>query len=118
MPDKHLVLASGSAARARILQDAGLIFDVVRPTVDEGKVKARLRKEGHPPRKQAERLAEAKAMSVSLTKAGFVIGADQMLACEGVAFDKPANRAEAKAQLRALRGKPHELLTAGVVAQG
>ncbi len=118
MPDEKLILASGSASRAQILRNAGLIFDVVKPTVDEERVKARLRAEGHPPLNQVDSLAEVKAMSVSLTRPGLVIGADQMLACEGQAFDKPSGRAEAKAQLQALRGKEHELMTAVVVTRG
>jgi septum formation protein len=43
-----------------------------------------------------------------------VIGADQMLVCEGRWFDKPADMATARDQLLALRGRPHELVTAMV----
>lgn len=38
-----------------------------------------------------------------------------MLECDGAWFDKPADRAEAKAHLQALRGRKHRLVS-GVVA--
>lgn len=41
-----------------------------------------------------------------------VIGADQLLVCDGARFDKPADRDAARAQLRALRGRTHRLITA------
>ena len=44
-----------------------------------------------------------------------VIGADQILAVGGEWFDKPADLAEAREQLRALRGRTHRLETAAVV---
>lgn len=115
MPD--LILASGSATRAKILRDAGISFSVEKPRVDEEAVKQRLREQGRTPREQAEALAEAKALSVSQSVGGLVLGADQMLAFEGRAFDKPASRAEAKAQLQQLRGGQHELITAIVIAK-
>ena len=115
MPD--LILASGSATRAKILRDAGISFSVEKPRVDEEAVKQKLREQGRTPREQAEALAEAKALSVSRSVGGLVLGADQMLAFEGRAFDKPASRAEAKAQLQQLRGGQHELITAIVIAK-
>lgn len=118
MPDRTLILASGSATRQSLLRNAGLIFEIAPPTLDEEALKTKLRAEGHPPRNQAESLAEMKALAVALARPGFVIGADQMLACEAEAFDKPANREQARAQLQKLRGREHQLLTAVVVAKG
>lgn len=111
-----LVLASASAARRRMLEAAGLTFDVDPPRVDEEAAKASLRAEGLAPRAQADALAELKALSVSGRRAGFVIGADQMLAIEGETLDKPKSRDEARAHLQRLRGRRHELVTAAVVA--
>jgi len=111
-----LILASGSAARAAVLKGAGVPFQVMRPALDEEAAKASLRKEGVPPPDQAMALAELKALSVSRKERGLVLGADQMLLCEGRAFDKPANRDAAREQLLALRGRSHELLTAAAVA--
>ncbi len=112
-----LILASGSATRRKMLEDAGVAIAVEKPRVDEEAVKAGLRAEGLTPREQADALAEVKALSVSRVHGGLVLGADQMLALGDEAFDKPADRAEARAQLLALRGKTHALVTAAVIAR-
>lgn len=112
-----LVLASGSAARKQMLEAAGLVFEVVPPRVDEDAAKASLRAEGLNPREQAEQLAVLKALSVSQRRAGFVIGADQMLALAGETLDKPKDRDEARRHLLKLRGRSHDLITAAVVAK-
>jgi septum formation protein len=113
-----LILASGSAARRRLLEAAGIAFDVDVPRVDEEAAKASLRGEGAKPHDQAVALAELKALSVSTRRDGFVIGADQMLALKEEAFDKPKSAAEAREHLLRLRGRTHELITAAVVARG
>jgi septum formation protein len=112
-----LILASGSIARRRMLEAAGLTFEVDVPRVDEEAARANLRAEGMKPRDQADALAELKALSVSTRREGFVIGADQMLALEGEAFDKPKDASEARDHLLRLRGRTHELITAVVVAR-
>jgi septum formation protein len=100
-----------------MLEAAGVAFEVDAPRVDEEAAKIGLRNEGAKPRDQAIALAELKALSVSSTRAGLVIGADQMLALEGEAFDKPKSAAEAREHLLRLRGRTHELITAAVVAR-
>ncbi len=112
-----LILASGSAIRATVLRNAGLSFDVVKARVDEEAVKAGLRAQSLRPRDQADILAEVKALSVARTRPGFVIGADQMLALGEDVFDKPADRAGARAHLQRLSGQTHELLSACVIAR-
>lgn len=112
-----LVLASASVARRRMLEAAGLAFEVDPPRVDEEAAKASLRAQGMKPRDQADALAELKALSVSRRRSGFIIGADQMLAVEGATLDKPKDAAEARAHLVRLRGCSHELITAAVVAR-
>lgn len=112
-----LILASGSVSRRQLLEAAGLVFEVDAPRVDEEAAKASLRAEGLRPRDQADALAELKALSVSRSRPGFVIGADQMLALGDSVFDKPKDKAEARQNLLQLRGKTHELITAAVVAR-
>lgn len=112
-----LVLASGSVSRRRMLEAAGLVFEVDPPRMDEEAAKASLRAEGMKPRDQADALAELKALSISRRRFEFVIGADQMLAVEGEVLDKPKDMAEARSHLARLRGCTHELLTAAVVAR-
>ena len=112
-----LILASGSAARRRMLESAGLAFEVISPRCDEEAAKASYRAKGLAPRAQTEALAELKALSVSRETSGWVIGADQMLAINGDILDKPRNRDEARAHLTRLRGQTHELITAAAIAK-
>jgi septum formation protein len=111
-----LILASASSSRRRVMEAAGLVFEVDPPRVDEEAAKLSLRADGLKPRDQADALAELKALSVSNRRSGFVIGADQMLALEGDTLDKPKDRAEARAHLLRMRGRVHELISAVVVA--
>jgi septum formation protein len=110
--EHRLTLASKSAARAAVLRGAGLTFEQASPGVDEETIKAALRAEGATPARQAELLAETKAMKVSVQRPGVVLGADQMLDLDGEGLDKPASMAEAREQLLRLRGKTHVLQTA------
>ena len=114
-----VVLASGSAARARLLADAGVDFEVVRPGVDEDAAKAALLAEGLGPRDIADALAELKAVRVSRSQPdALVVGADQTLELHGALLSKPPTPAAARAQLLGLRGRSHRLHSAVVVAQG
>ena len=107
-----LILASKSASRAAVLSGAGLVFEQVAAGVDEDALKAGLRAEGAPPMRQAEWLAETKAMKISKSRRGVVLGADQMLDLDGQGYDKPVDLAAAREQLITLRGKTHVLQTA------
>lgn len=101
-----------------MLREAGLDVDVAAPGVDEDAVKRALGAEQAPADHVALTLAELKAVRVSRSRPGaLVIGADQTLVCNGVLFDKPPDLAHARAQLQALRGKAHELVSAAVVAR-
>ncbi|HSV29078.1 MAG TPA: Maf family protein [Candidatus Omnitrophota bacterium] len=111
-----IVLASGSATRAKMLESAGVEFTIDTAAVDEAAIKASMRQEKAKPGQVAEVLAELKATRVSARHPGaIVVGADQMLDCDGQWFDKPDNVAAAREQLKALRGKTHRL-TSSVVA--
>lgn len=107
-----VILASASPARARLLAAAGLDVHCQAAAVDEESLKASLKAEGATPAQVAETLAELKAQRVAAQHTGaLVIGADQMLSCNDVWFDKPPDRDHAAAQLRALSGKTHTLWT-------
>jgi septum formation protein len=110
--EQRLILASKSPARAAVLKGAGLDFTQITASVDEDAIKASLRAEGAATSRQADLLAETKAMKVSISNLGVVLGADQMLDLDGEGFDKPATREEAREQLKRLRGKTHILQTA------
>ena len=114
----RLILASTSATRRRVLAGAGIDFETASPGVDEEEIKLSLSATGATGAQIAETLAELKAARIS-NRSGeaLVVGADQVLSCNGVLFDKPPDMEHARAQLQALRGHRHELLTAICVAR-
>ena len=89
---------------------AGLAFDVVAPDLDEDVIKAAMRAEAESAAATALALADAKAASV-VDPDAVVIGADQILVCDGDWFDKPADMAAACRHLMRLRGRTHHLVT-------
>jgi septum formation protein len=112
-----VVLASKSAARRAVLEGAGVPFEVAVAGVDEDAVKASLLADGATPRDIADALAELKAIRVSRSRPDLVIGADQTLELDGQLYDKAETVEEARARLKLLRGKPHKLHSAVVVAK-
>ena len=115
----RLILASQSAFRARLLAAAGVEVATEAAYIDEAEVKAAGRAEGMRVEEVAVLLAAMKAERVARRHpAALVIGADQMLVCGERWFDKPADLAEARAHLLALRGRAHELVTAMVCQRG
>jgi septum formation protein len=114
-----VILASGSAVRARLLSEAGVAFRRVVAAVDEAELKTTLKAEGATAAMAAETLAELKAQRVSRRHPdALVIGADQILDCGGEWFDKPADPAAARAALVKLRGRSHVLHSAVAVVRG
>ncbi len=117
-PEK-LLLASTSATRLALLMSAGLLVETQRSDVDERAVEEAAAHEGLDPAALAGRLAAEKALAVSRRHPErVVLGADQVLACEGQVFHKPADRNAAKAQLQTLAGRRHALYAAGTLAIG
>ena len=115
----RLILASASAARQALLTAAGLAFEVRPAAVDEVEVKRSARAEGVSADDAALLLAELKAHRIArLAPEALVIGCDQLLVCEDRWFDKPADMAEARTQLQALRGRTHTLVTAVLCQSG
>ncbi len=117
--EPRLILASGSATRAALLRAAGLHFDVQAASVDEAEIKRAARAEGRSAAETATWLARMKAQRVARREPdALVIGSDQLLVCDGEWFDKPSDKAQARAQLRQLRGRGHVLETAVVCLRG
>ena len=111
-----LILASQSRARQALLANAGIGFEAVTAEIDERAVQQASGLSA--PGEIASFLAREKALSVSARQPGkFVIGADQTLALGERLFSKPAGRAQAAEQLRALAGQRHELHSAVAVAR-
>jgi septum formation protein len=113
-----LILASGSATRAKLLEAAGLSFAIQPPGLDESVMREAISGEGSlGPHDVAEVLARAKAEAVSdLARQAYVIGGDQVLAFGGAILSKPRSMEEARKQLLDLSGKTHELHTSVALA--
>jgi septum formation protein len=112
----RLILASQSRTRQALLANAGIGFEAVTAEIDERAVQQASGLSA--PGEIASLLAREKALSVSARQPGkFVIGADQTLALGERLFSKPAGRAQAAEQLRALAGRSHELHSAVAVAR-
>ena len=110
-----LILASQSRARQVLLANAGISFKSIPADIDERAVQQNSGLSA--PADVAAVLAREKALWGSSHQPDrFVIGADQTLALGDRLFSKPAGRAQAAEQIRALAGRSHELHSAVAVA--
>ena len=106
-----LMLASRSTTRQMLLSAAGVPVEAFPADLDERRLEAgvKLQSAGA----VAALLAREKAGAVAkLHRCRLTLGADQTLALGADRFAKPADRDAARAQLRALRGRSHELHSA------
>jgi septum formation protein len=106
-----LVLASKSTARRALLENAGVPIEIDAASIDERGIEANagLRDPGA----VAALLAREKAKAVAAKHPGrIVLGADQTLALGERRFSKAPDRAAARQQIAALRGKTHSLHSA------
>lgn len=107
LPPPQLILASSSRYRAELLSRLRLPFTQQSPDVDE----TAQRDEAAAP--LAQRLALVKAQAIAVRVPGaWVIGSDQVCACEGRLLGKPGTRESAIEQLRFLSGKYSAFITA------
>ena len=112
LPDMKIWLASGSPRRAQILRDAGFLFEVRAPYVDESH---------HPnefPSAYVQRLAREKVRTAATAiraedpkHSGFVIGADTVVVSGAEILCKPETESRTCEMLRRLSGKAHEVHT-------
>lgn len=111
-----IILASGSAIRNALFQQASVPISVIVPRIDEQSIKASMRADGASPRDVADCLAEHKARKVSDKSPGhLVIGCDQVLDFDGTLLSKPETPEALADQLRALAGQTHTLWSAAVI---
>jgi septum formation protein len=111
-----IILASSSETRLRLLRAAGLPVSAQPARIDEEAIRAGLEAEDATPRDIADTLAEMKARKIADRVSGaVVIGCDQVLDFKGRSWGKPATPQAARAQLLALRGQRHQLLSAVVL---
>lgn len=115
----QIVLASSSATRSRILNNAGVFHEIILPQIDEDSIKAAMLADSSTHRDIADTLAEIKARKVSLQRTeSYVLGCDQVLSFSGSIYSKPKSRNTLKQQLREMSGKTHDLISAAVIYKG
>jgi nucleoside triphosphate pyrophosphatase len=108
----RLILASASPRRRELLSRLGLPFEVRPSGIDEV-----LTREVDAPA-LATALARAKARDIAdqVRAVGdgpvLILGADTLVVLDGRPLGKPGSRDEARAMLRALRARSHEVVTA------
>lgn len=111
-----LILASQSNARRALLTAAGIPVEVHPADLDERRVEAAGAAQSAGA--AAALLAREKAITVEGRYRGrLTLGADQTLALGAERLTKPADRDGARAQLRALCGRTHELHSAVAFVQ-
>ena len=112
-----IVLASNSASRKAMLEDAGIAFTARGADIDERALENEM--DGAEPAEIAQALAAAKAAAVSSALPDdLVLGSDSLVEVDGRRFDKPASRADAADHLRAFSGKVMTLHSAAALARG
>lgn len=112
---ERLVLASKSAARRAMLENAGVTFEVRVADVDEDAIKSA--SGDLDAAALAVRLAEAKALAVSRDdEAAWVLGSDQTLAFDGGLVSKAGSLEAARERLKAMRGRAHQLHSGAALA--
>jgi len=108
-----LVLASASPRRRELLERLGIAVEVVPADVDERP------HEGEAPAQFAARMAHDKAAVVANARTqAWVLAADTIVTIDGRILGKPVDASEARAMLRALAGRTHEVVTAYVLRRG
>lgn len=105
----RLVLASASPRRRELLALLGVPFDVMVSAFDEEAVPTR----GLTPAQWVMRLAEGKARAAARETGDpvVVIGADTTVVLDGEYLNKPRDAADARAMLRRLSGRTHQVYT-------
>ena len=105
-PKISIILASGSASRKMMLEEAGIEFDIHVSNTDEDKIKKDIASK--PFCEQVISLAKAKAKSVSnIYPESIVIGGDQICELNETIFNKPGSKEQAVKNLQQLSGQSH-----------
>ena len=108
----NITLASASGIRKKILQDFGFVVKVLPANIDEQLVRDSLIKEDADSFHVSRALAELKAKKISTQSPDeLVLGADQVLDCEGKIYDKPKDLEDAKKLLLVLNNRKHSLFS-------
>ena len=117
----RLILASASTRRAELLAAAGFSFETLVVEIDEHarteelpqEYVRRLARE-----KSAAALAELGVRSPDVAADVVVLGADTTVVVDGLILGKPTDDDDARAMLRRLSGRRHEVMTGVSVRAG
>lgn len=102
---KKIILASGSPRRKELLAQIGVTFEIVKAEGEEIIHSA-------VPTEVVTELSGQKAQEVAEKCDGdVIIGADTVVAADGLILGKPKDKEDAVRMLRLLQGKDHEVIT-------
>lgn len=107
-----IILASGSPRRREILSNLGLNFEVETADVNEDSVQtdpAALVRELAC--RKAAAVAELRVRRGESAQKTLIIAADTVVCVDGVILGKPRDREDARAMLRRLSGREHDVFT-------
>ena len=106
LPAHKVILASNSSIRKKILEEAGITFEVIASEVDEEELKKSFSSNNF--KDYCLALAKAKALDVSnKQKNAYVIGSDQICCYEDEIFSKPLTKENCFKTLSKLSGNTH-----------
>ncbi len=109
----HYILASKSPRRRELLSEMGIPFRIETRETDE------TLPSGIHPREGVRLLAERKAMALpAYDEETVVIAADTLVEADGLPLGKPRDPADARAMLRALSSRAHNVHTGVAVRRG
>ncbi|GAB6031810.1 hypothetical protein CHUAL_010212 [Chamberlinius hualienensis] len=118
---QRIVLASASIRRKEILEMIGLKFEVIVSNCEEDLEKSKY--DNPADYALATALLKTKSVAKNLFKSqnatipSLVIGADTVVACEGIIYEKPKDKDDACRMLENLSGKVHVVHTGVILMQ-
>jgi septum formation protein len=120
MTSSRFILASGSPRRRELLASLGILFEVIKPDIDETQ-------QQEAPLDYVRRLSieKARAVAAKLEQPALVLAADTVVilaadtigVLDGDILGKPADADYARTMLRRLRGRDHTVCTALTLLQ-
>ena len=108
----HLILASQSPRRKKLLGLFGIPFTVRVADIDETMAPAA------DPAHEVARVSRCKALAVKREAGDVVIAADTIVVCRGKVLGKPHSEEEAVQMLSLLSGRDHQVMTGVTVLCG
>jgi septum formation protein len=103
---KMIILASASPRRKQLLEQIGLVFDIMPSNIDENNLMH------HDPLKNIQAIALHKAQDVATkVNEGLIIAADTQILINGHILGKPIDERDAINMLSKLNGRVHKVIT-------